>query len=174
MPEDAKWWVPARGWSYTDPNPFVDDGAYGHDWSFFCITDTEDAGWITGREASGLFSARFGRRVEDLQSRIADFLRYETRHGRRVIVSIAGCGDVDARVRRARSTTRPDHVVLRTDPRIVAHSTTLAAWASILADGEFKSTARVRRECPTNAAQPAADTESLNDIERYYLNEPPE
>ncbi len=84
------------GWTHEDPNPFSVDGAYGPQWSCFRIREEPD--WVGGdrRCENGLFSFVVGRAwPRSLAVDMADFIRYESMHGRQCIVSVAG--DVDAR-----------------------------------------------------------------------------
>ncbi len=87
-----------------------------------------------------------GRCFTSMETRLADFLKYETDHGRRVIVSFPPDVDADSVVRRAvectpdRSTVRPD------DPLWWVHSTSVENWAKIRGCGELRSHERLRRE----------------------------
>lgn len=135
-----------RGWGRTQPNPFAADGAYGTAWACFEIRDVADDRHYIGREGSGLFCFRAGRNVCHLEARLADFLRYETQHGRHVIVAAPPDIDVDAMATRALRDTPPGSVLRPEDTRWLVHSTPLDRWPAIQASGRLKSTARLRQE----------------------------
>jgi hypothetical protein len=157
------------GWAYTDANPFTRDGSYGLASSCFCLLDGDDDQFHTGRSGRGPFSARFGRRVTDLESRLVDFIRYENAHNRTVILSFPKDVDVDGLLARARLQTPPADLVRLGDPEIVVHSTTRAAWESIVADGELRAASYLDLD---RERSPSA--EELSEIERYYQDEPTE
>jgi len=158
------------GWTYTDANPFTQDGSYGTAWSAFCLLDREDDQFCTGQSGNGPFSARFGRRVANLERRLADFLRYEHAQHRTVILSFPEHVDVEAYVARALSSTPAARLVRPDDPLVIVHATSLSAWEGILADGALLAaselTARGER-APGNADAPS-------EIDQYLRNEPPE
>jgi hypothetical protein len=157
-----------HSWSYTHPNPYSEDGRYGHAWSAFCIEDRGDAQVVTGRHGDGPFCARFGRGVVDLQNRLADFLRYECAHDRTVILSCPEDFDVDRFVSRALSRTPASDVVRQDDPKTIVHSTTRQAWLRIEADRALRAASQLA------ADEHAAYTEQQTDSEvaRYYHDEP--
>lgn len=154
--------IAPAGWSCSDPNPFTEDGGYGEGWSAFCVLAREDDQYLTGKSGEGPFSARFGRRVPHLRQRLADFLRYESAHGRTVIVAFPEDVDPRARVAQALAATPPPHVVRPEDPKIIVHATTVGAWQSIRRDGYLKVGARSKAK--------TAHTE----VDAYLLDEPPD
>lgn len=156
-------------WSYTDGNPFTQDGSCGSEWSSFCLLDREDDQVFTGQSGNGPFSARFGRCVENLENHLIDFLRYENAHSRTVILSFPEGIDIDDFVARALSKTPVANVVRPNDPKVVVHSTTIHAWKSISADGELKAASWLGIE-----RGQAHDVQEPSEIERYYQSEPPE
>jgi hypothetical protein len=156
------------GWSYTDRNPFAREGACS-EWTSFCLLNKEDDQYFTGKSGDGPFSARFGRRVENLENRLIDFLRYENAHGRTVILSFPQDIDVDAFVARALSRTPEANIVRPGDPKVIVHSTALPAWESILADGELKAASLLGIE-----RGQAHGAQGFSEIERYYQGEPSE
>ncbi len=157
------------GWLYTDRNPFTRDGFYGLEWSAFCVLEKEDDGFVTGRGANGLFAARFGRRVQHLENRLVDFLRYESAYARTVILSLPHDLDVDGFIAQALSRTPKASIVRPHDAQIVVHSTTLSAWRSICVDGELKAASLLagRRREPPGSGEP-------DEVEQYMRDEPPE
>lgn len=153
-------------WKYTDRNPFTEDGAYGWEWSCFCLLDSEGDQFYTGKSGSGLFSARFGRGVKNLEHRLVDFLRYENAQGRKVMLSFPDDVDIDAYVRQALLRAPEERSVRPDDPRVVVHSTTSDAWKSILKDRELKAASQL--------ALKRSGTGEPSEVELYYRNEPPE
>lgn len=81
-----------------------------------------------------------------LEAKLADFLRYENNHSRKVIVSFP-C-DIDAAnlMDRAFAVTPEQRSVRPDDPRWWVHSTTIENWEKIKACGELRSFARMRRK----------------------------
>jgi len=97
--------------------------------------------------ANGLFAYVVGRGWKrNLAADLADFLRYESMHGRRCIISVPS--DIDARsfVEKAFAETPDWSVVRLDDPKWLGHSTTGHGWAAIQACGELRAQARLRRE----------------------------
>jgi len=79
--------------------------------------------------------------ADDFAQHVADFVRYEHAHGRKVRF----------RPRRfnpskiLQSTPETSNAIRPTDPRFIIHSTTLAAYEKILHDGCLKSTTQLRK-----------------------------
>jgi hypothetical protein len=149
-----------------DANPFTPDGSYGVQWSCFCILDRDDDQFATGTSGDGPFSARFGRRVDHLETRLIDFLRYEDAHGRTVILSFPGDMDIDGYVTQALSRMPDPDAVRPDDPEIIIHSTTVDAWRKISADGQLKAASELSQQ--GHVVDPASE------VGRYLENEPPE
>jgi hypothetical protein len=155
------------GWSWGEPNPFAPDGCYDPRWSAFCVRDSEDGEFVTGRGANGLFAVRLGRRVEHLENRLADYLRYESAHGRTVILSFPPDVEVDGLVARALACTPEAGVVRPSDGRVVVHSTSLSAWRRIRADGELRAACLLA----AGRHKPPGSVE-LSEVQQYLRNEP--
>lgn len=81
-----------------------------------------------------------------IETRLADFLRYETSHGRDVIVSFPPDIDAAEIINRALKTTPGRETVRPNDPRWWVHSTTRENWVKIRECGELRSFSRMRRE----------------------------
>ncbi|MHB9027034.1 MAG: hypothetical protein ACYC7E_23100 [Armatimonadota bacterium] len=133
------------GWTHEDPNPFTADGSYGPGWSCFRVRD-EDAWGVNRRWPNGLFAFVVGRNwPHDLASGVADFIRYESIHGRQCIIGVPE--DMGrAFVERALAETPNWSVVRPDDPKWLVHSTTAQGWAAIQACIELRSQARLRWE----------------------------
>jgi hypothetical protein len=155
-------------WTCTGRNPFTENGSYGLSWSGFVILDHDDDQYITGRGSNGLFSARFGRRVDHLKSRLTDFIHYENAYGRTVIVSAPPDVSVDRFVAEAVAETPGPQVIRADDPEVIVHATTVEAWRSIQSAGELVAASQL----PSKPRLASSATGS--EVEQYYENEPPE
>jgi hypothetical protein len=145
-PEETPFFIAPAGWSFHDPNPFCADGGYGPDWICFQVLDRRGTTFFTGTGEGGLFALRAERGCPKLLARVADFLRYEGRYGRKIILAAPEDIDMRALVAEALAATPPWHVVREDDPRWLVHATDIEAWAAIRAVGELRSLARLRRE----------------------------
>lgn len=132
-------------WTTDTPNPFSPDGSY-NGWSCFQIENDLDQKFMHGKAKSGLFHMRFGRNVEKMEARLADFLRYEPRHGRRVIMACPDDIDVDALVERVLAEHPEGSFLTHDESRWLVHSTDLQAWKNIKKCGELRSLARLNQE----------------------------
>jgi hypothetical protein len=169
MTANLKYVIAPPGWSPQDKNPFSKDGRYGPEWSAFCLLERDDDQFFTGKSGDGPFSARFGRKVPSLEARLADFLRYENRHGRMVILAAPVEIDLENLVREALANTPETTHIRPNDPSVLVHSTTLEAWERIQEDRELKAASQI--ESKIHASNNRA---SLNPVEEYLKNEPPE
>jgi len=140
---------PPTGWNPDLPNPFSPDGSYGMSWS--ALTIVPDSGERLGypgncRSRSGCFRCTVGMENDSLLMSTGDFLRYESAHGRTVIVSCPDDLDIDELVRKAIRQTPAPTVVRAADPRWLVHSTPRERWPIIRACGELRSSACLHRE----------------------------
>ncbi len=134
------------GWDTDQPNPFTPDGAYGVGWSAFEISDRDNDRRVYGRSASGLFRDTNGRLVDNLETRLADFLRYENAHGRETIIACPADVDIDSLVASALASTPAGPTIRESDPRWAVHSATLETWELIMESRCLKSFARLKAE----------------------------
>ena len=164
MDVDMKYLRAPAGWDETQPNPFTPDGSYGAEWSVFRLRDEDDDRMVNVRRGVELYKVPvpedtdgpgrnngpycyvLGRGVKDIDTRLADFLRYETGHGRKVIVALPQDTDTDAVVDQALAGTPERRAIRPEDPMRWVHSTPLENWESIRACGELRSLGRLRRE----------------------------
>ncbi len=146
MQRGVEYFAAPSGWTPEDKNPFTGDGVYGAGWSCFCLGGDRVRLDFYGSGGNGLFIFRLGRQSPELISRLADFLRYEVRQGRRVIFSFPEGADIDSIVETALDETPEENVVRPEDPRWTVHSTNLSAWASIRREGKLKSLSRLIEE----------------------------
>ena len=163
--------IAPEDWRPDDPNPFTDDGSYGRHWSAFCLLERNDDQFVTGAGTNGLFAARFGRRVQHLDERLADFLHYESAQRRHAIVSLPQVSDVAGHVSRVLSDTPPSHVVRRSDPRVVVHATALVAWQAIRAEGSLRAASQL---ASIGGRAPAGQRGWPSELASYLEREPPE
>lgn len=153
------------GWSPDCPDPFSADGGYDC-WSCFEIVEELDSTFKHGKASSGLFHMRFGPNVDRLEGHLADFLRYEPAHGRRVIVA---CSDADDLVRRALAAHPDGGYFSRRELKWLVHSTDLDAWRMIQNCGELRSFDRLRREGHDTAALGMTEIEEPDDYAEYVM-----
>jgi len=104
--------------------------------------DEKMRGFTCGKGPWGCYSITLNPNAEDFAYHVADFIRYENAHGRKVRFKPRKFDPSDAlkSVPDSGSVLRPD------DPKFVVHSTTLKAYEKILKDGQLKSTAQLRKE----------------------------
>jgi hypothetical protein len=144
--QDVSWFTAPAGWTAEQPNPFSADGSYGPDWSGFVLRDADDDRGLYGRTKAGLFCQRVGRQSGNLEACVADFLRYECTHGRKVILAAPANVNLPLFAAAALAATPAGTVIRATDAQYVVHSTSPAAWGQICRCGCLKSLARLRRE----------------------------
>jgi hypothetical protein len=133
--------VAPESWDRGQPNPFSADGAYGPLWSHFTLRDADDDRLIYGSGGTDLYGLAAGARCDRLHERLADFIRYESEHGRTVILSAPAGLDVGALAERCLAQTPDPSLPRPGDPRWLVHSTSAEAWREIEACGELRSSA---------------------------------
>lgn len=161
-------YIAPPNWSADSPNPFSDDGGY-EGWSCFQIENDLGSKFMHGTAASGLFHLRFGPEVGKLDVQLADFLRYEPRHGRRVILACSVDIDAEALVERAMLDHPDGSFLTREESRCLVHSTDLAAWESIRKSGELRSFAYLRREGREPLALGMLELREPSDYAEYVM-----
>lgn len=133
-------------WTPSAPNPFSADGRYGPEWTCFRIDGVNRTICCSGGGKKGIFTFILGADTPWLKCHLADFLRYEKRHNRNVIISCPESINLGALVEQALAETPNEDCVRPTDPRWAVHSTTSAAWHDICRDGMLKSIALLHEE----------------------------
>ena len=101
------------------------------------LLDRDGDTLYNGAGPNDLYSLRLQRQCAHMLERLADCLRYDARHGRRVILAAPPDLDLARLVEDALSTAPNPHAVRASDPRWAVHSTTSAchtcrAFASTL------------------------------------------
>lgn len=142
--EGLGWFAAPSGYGPDQPNPFTPDAAYGPKWSCFQLTGADNDRIVNGRHPRGQYHVAVGQRCQDPEERLGDFLRYETAHGRKVIVACPPEVPVAALVAAALVRTAPGSEVRPGDPQWVVHSTPREAWQAIAACGALWSSSRLR------------------------------
>lgn len=138
------------GWTPDSPNPFTSDGTYGEQWSCFRVVDSGDFAVFNGRSSTGLYNATVNvQKCPNYKHMLADFLRYETSHGRNVIISCPDGIESSALIANALDITPPPDQIRAGDPKWVVHSTSLEAWQQIEATGELRSHHLLHSDKPT-------------------------
>jgi hypothetical protein len=157
------------GWTPEDPNPFAADGQYGPGWSSARIVHEDEPGALlaNGTSPSGLYGFIAGSTLPDLEQRLADFLAYETAHGRAVIVSCPPGGDAQSFVQEALVATGELPDVRPDDPRWLVHSTRAEAWPAIRECGELRAAAQ-QGESRLGVGQ-VADFREPDDYAEYVM-----
>lgn len=170
MRENCPYHRAPAGWGPSHPNPFTPDGTYSRGWGSFCVLDRDDDTFATGGGTDAPFGAQAGKRVPDLARRLCDFIRYERRNERQVIVAVPEGIDVEAMIRSAWEATEEQRAIRADDPAVVVHSTSQEAWPAIQRDGVLKSAARLRAEGSPSSSS-SAETSA---VALYQQNEPEE
>jgi hypothetical protein len=93
-------------WTSSAPNPFSKDGRYGPEWTCFCIDGVNRTNSCSGGGKKGLFTFILGADTPDLKCHLADFLRYERRLKRNVIISCPETINLEALVAAALAETQ--------------------------------------------------------------------
>ncbi len=99
-----------------------------------------------GSTNDSLFHVRIGPSERRLEARLAAFLHYEHKHGRRVIVAVCDNTDAGALVERALAEHPSGTFLAAEESEWLVHSTDLAAWAHIQDCGELRSLSLLQRE----------------------------
>ncbi len=143
--DDVNTAIAPVGWDPDAVNPST-GAPFDSSWSGLVFLSREDDQFTNGRRENGLYCASFGRKVQNLENRVADFLRYEAAQGRRTMVASQFELEIDAFLNDCLTRTPEAATVRASDPRYVVHSTSQEAWASISQDKILKSPVRLREE----------------------------
>jgi hypothetical protein len=121
--------------------------------------DENIQGFTGGKGPWGCFCITLNPNSDDFAYHVADFIRYENAHGRKVRIRPRNFDPSDA----LESVPENGSMLRSYDPPILIHSTTLAAYEKITRDGQLKSTSLLRKE-----------GKSQNAIGFLPLGEPPD
>jgi len=104
--------------------------------------DEKMQGFTCGKGPWGCYSITLNPNAEDFAYHVADFIRYENAHGRKVRLKPRKFDLSDA----LNSVPKDGSVPRPSDPLFVVHSSTLTAYEKIVWDGQLKSTSQLRKE----------------------------
>ncbi|MDC7220308.1 MAG: hypothetical protein PQJ59_10225 [Spirochaetales bacterium] len=140
----AKYVIAPEGWTPDKPNPFGGRGGY-EGYSALYFLAEEDGKFSYARTEAGVFTFTLHKYVLDKDQRVFDFIDYESKFGRIVILGSDYGLDIKKYLKKLRCETRKDKI-RKTDPAILVHSTTTKAWQSIEKDMTLKSPRRLMDE----------------------------
>jgi hypothetical protein len=123
-------------WIPSVMNPFTSDGAYGNCWSAF-IYDQSISGYTNFFPEAKVYSLAVNPGVDSGFHRLKDFVSYETRYRRNVILKTGALcrNEVLEKLQNTNDTER----IREIDPKWLVHSTTLEAWQAIQREGALLS-----------------------------------
>jgi len=104
--------------------------------------DKKVQGSTMGKGPGGRFFLGLNPEHKNFAYFVADFIRYENAHGRKVRFRPRNFDPSEA----LNSVPDSGSVLRPSDPRYVIHSTTLEAYEKIIQDGQLKSTSQLRKE----------------------------
>ena len=153
-------------WNADAPNPFADDGQYGNSWSCFSTRGKDTYRYLIGRSKAGCWQLKFGRNNSEYRGRVVDFIGYENRNGRTVILDSEPGNYIEILLREIESEMPGLGTVRESDPKYVLHSTSLEAWDHIKASGELVAAAFLKERWNFD--------DSDSEAAEYIRNEPPD
>ena len=158
--------IAPTGWKIDDPNPFSTDGLYANNWSCFSTRGTFTYRFFTGRSKSGCWHIQFKIRNEEYKDHLADFIRYENKNRRTVIVDTQFGDDFIQIIQKQMDLTPTPGFQRETDPEYILHSTTNETWKCIKESGVMIAAAYLKERWNF--------TDTDNPTDQYVKNEPPE
>jgi len=132
------------GWNPTELNPFTTIGDYGKDWSVF-IYDEEMGHYSNIYEGTMVYVLRVNPETDYKYERLFDYLTYETKHGRNVILSLQEHIDYDE-VLALFFSFFSDNQFRQWDEKYLVHSTTKESWDSIKKSGIVLSPNELKKQ----------------------------
>lgn len=128
------------GYTLRDPNPYAPDGSYDRTWTILTIDPALQHMVLQQRSPHGCYAVSMLPSDPHFDTRFADFIQYETDHGRKILLVSPQPMCLDFQTHYREAAVRPS------DPRLLVHSTTLPTYAKIRADGCLKSPTRLRAD----------------------------
>ena len=144
-----KYRIASTDWNQQSPNPFRTDGTYGLRWSSLTILESSDfpLRYIGRyRNNEGLYCCQIGSNCPNLTLILADYITYESMHGRTVIIAAPAGTDVELMIKTAMTEYPRTSVVRPDDGEWAVHSTTLSRWERIQACGQIRSIQRLHED----------------------------
>lgn len=136
----ANIYLAPKGYHKDDPNPFTPDGTYGHMWTILVIDEKTKYELFQGKTKYGCYAVIMSPHHEHFHHLFADFIQYETAHGRNILLSSEKEQSLDFTSHYQEAIVRPS------DAPLLVHSTMLTTYAKITNDGCLKSVTRLRKE----------------------------
>lgn len=124
----------------NDDNPFTHDGKYDRSWTILAIDENVQGMLFQQRSNHGCYVVSMTPTYAFFKELLADFIQYETDHGRRII--LISKDDMSLEFK----THYKETALCTSDSRFLIHSTTLSSYEKILSDGLLKSPNRLKRE----------------------------
>jgi hypothetical protein len=132
------------GWNPTELNPFTSMGDYGKEWSAF-IYDEEIRHYSNIYDGTMVYVLRVNLEMDSKYKRLFDYLTYEIRHGRNVILSMPECIDFDE-ILALFGSFLSDNQFRERDEKYLVHSTTKESWDSIKKSGVLLSPNELKKQ----------------------------
>ena len=132
------------GWNPTELNPFTQMGNYGKEWSAF-ICDEEIRHYSNIYDGTMVYVLRVNPETDSKYERLFDYLTYETKHRRNVILSLPEYIDFDE-VLEMFDSFPSDNQFRGVDEKYLVHSTTKEYWDSIKKSGVLLSPNELKKQ----------------------------
>ncbi|EHI97375.1 hypothetical protein CDLVIII_0649 [Clostridium sp. DL-VIII] len=132
------------GWNPTRLNPFTTTGYYGKEWSVF-IYDEEIRHHSNIYENTRVYVVQVNPEVDSKYERLFDYLTYETKHRRNVILSLPKHVNFDE-VLKMFDNFHSDNEFRESDGKYLVHSTTKESWESIKKSGVLLSPNKLKKQ----------------------------
>lgn len=133
-------------WNPTKPNPFSLEGKYGKEWSAF-IYDEEVGNYSNVYNGTLVYVFRVNPERDIKYMRLFDYLNYETKHKRKVILSIPKYMDFNEMIKMYKQFLENNQSGFRDeDEKYLVHSTTKESWKSIKKMGAILSPNELKKQ----------------------------
>jgi hypothetical protein len=138
--------VAPKGYAPDNENPFTPDGRYGRSWTILKIDSYFEGVLYQQCTCHGCYEVTISPQYSYFYELIADFIQYESEYNRKIL--LVAERDINLEF----STNYKERIIRPSDPRYLIHSTTLARYEKIVADGLLKSPNRLKNEgCPVKS-----------------------
>lgn len=132
------------GWNPTELNPFTTVGDYGKEWSAF-IYDEEIQHYSNIFNGTRVYVLRVNPETDSKYERLFDYLTYETKHRRNVILSLPRHVDFNEILEMFNIFTS-DNQFREGGEKYLVHSTTKESWDSIKKSGILLSPNELKKQ----------------------------
>ncbi len=127
-------------YTMNDANPFTEDGGYDRSWTILTIDTSVKGMLFQQRTRHGCYAVSMTPAYIYFPELFADFIQYETDHGRKIILVSETIMSLDFMTHYKETSIRPS------DARFLVHSTMLPNYQKIILDGMLKSLTRLISE----------------------------